>query len=208
MEDLVEAINIISVATCWKTDNECSTFLNEEREEVIELEQCGGVYKFVPHYLPFDPETLEVVLIKETEEDVERETILSEDIEYIPELGYVRIKLPECKCCNPCDKIETKKFLKVTYFAGYKTLPACLLPVMCNVLELIQDKRSCDCECDNCNNNTTTQPYETINYKQGDYITGYLEYKILAEKLGQSYYSLLAQISLCKEDKDMWCVVC
>ena len=207
LEDLTEAINVISIMTCWKIDDECSTLLNEEREEIIELEDCTKVYKFFPHYIPFDNDTLKLEILKETDEGIVHEDIPSESFEYIPELGYVLVTLPECQCGNKCCG-KVKKYLKATYDAGFKTLPDCILPVMCNILELIQDKRVCDCNCDNCNSNKTTNPMDSINYKQSDYITSYLEYKVLAEKLGQAYYSALAQISLCEKDNDKWCVVC
>lgn len=200
-KDVQEIINLISMYTCW-TNEPCDTFLLGERREVIDLPSCLDCdFEFEPFFHPFDEDTFKFTVIKQDGMD-----LTSTEVEFVynPSTGkfIVDLGLPSCKCkprsCSPCD--PTYK-LVVTYDAGYESLPDCLLPVFCNLLDVIQAKNECDCEKDcGCNN-----PDGDIKYASGDVVTAALETD-LGKALVEQYKRQLALISLC-EERSMWGIV-
>ncbi len=198
--DVKEIIDLISMYTCW-TNEPCDTFLLGNRKEVIELPPCLDCpYEFEPFYHPFDEETFEFTVIHQNGMEIETNTA---EYVYNPASGkfLVDTGLPSCKCmpansCTPCDD-EYK--LVVTYQAGYEALPDCLLPVFCNLLDVIQAKNKCDC--DDCGCDTEEQ----IKYATGDVVTAALETD-LGKVLVEQYKRQIALISLC-EERSMWGIV-
>lgn len=189
-KDVVELINVVSFATCWAV-NPCETFLSGERTEYVDLECSDCPVDFVPYYHPFKPETFrfQLVTISDTSE-----SYTDLDFGYIPSKGVFKVKVPNCGCKDPCGCVEYK--LKVTYTAGYESIPECLLPVMCNLLDVLHTKNKCNCGC-GCNDNEGTQP--VYHYAQGDIVTVTLETD-LGKMLVADYKRELGMISLCRRD--------
>ena len=88
----------------------------------------------------------------------------------------------------------------VEYEAGYDEIPDCLLPVFCNVLEVIIAKNDCSCEDCNCEN-----PEENIRYAKGDVVTVQLETDI-GKMLVEQYKNQIGMMSLC-DVREMWGIV-
>lgn len=191
-----EAVNLISMATCW-TDSPCETFLLGERKEVIDLGECGECpIVFRPKYSPFDSETFTFTLV-EREGISESSTVLT-DVAYSEVDGSFLIdpSLPSCKCLTQCG-CGTQYFLIVTYYAGYELLPDCLLPVFCNLLNVIKNKNRCDCEtCQDC---TTDNENSGVTYPTGDIVSASLE-SYLGQLLNGQYRKQLGLLSLCEYD--------
>lgn len=192
--DVVELINAVSSATGWAIDT-CETFLTGERRELIDLPDCMDCpYEFTPYYHPFDPEsfTFQLVAISEMEEAFT-------DLEY----GYISSKgvfkvdttLPECGCKRCGCGCKTEYKLLVTYTAGYDLVPDCLLPVFCNLVEVIHAKNKCDCGCGCEGSETNTEPI----YAKGDIVTVQLETD-LGKMLVAEYKRELGMISLVKKN--------
>ena len=202
--DVDELINLISNFTCW-AQNPCETFLQSERKEVKELPNCVkdcDTLTFEPLYAPFDKYSFNFTLV---EQNGIEETVTSiTDYVYSEVDGNFRLELPlpRCECKPKCGCESTYKLL-VTYVAGYELIPECLLPLMCNALEWIEDKNSCDCEeCQPCD-----QQYREPN--QIDYTTlqGRLQEHFL-NILTRQYFRQLSLISLCNKYKgELWAVV-
>ncbi len=198
--DVKEIIDLISMYTCW-TNEPCDTFLLGDRREVVDLPPCLDCeFEFEPFFHPFDLESFKFTVVQQDGLEIE-----SNEVEFVYNQAtgkfLVDLGLPSCKCqptrCKPCD-VDYK--LVVDYKAGYEGLPDCLLPVFCNLLDVIQAKNECDCEKD-CACNTEEQ----IKYATGDVVTAALETD-LGKALVEQYKRQIALLSLC-EDKQMWGVV-
>lgn len=201
-ENIEELINIISMATCWMKEP-CDTFLAGQRTEVILLPSCMDCpMEFKPFYHPFDADSFTFSLVKV---DGIKETITSiEDYAYsaVSDVFRINTGLPSCKCnpCDPCSDCEVEYKLLVSYTAGYELIPECLLPVFCNVLEVIAAKN--DCSCDDCA--CEGSKYEdNVQYAEGDVVTVALETD-LGQLLVEQYKKQLQMISLCKPSPELW----
>lgn len=216
--DVADMIGVVSLATGW-TINPCESFELGERREVIDLPSCMDCpYEFSPYYTPFDADSFTFTLIKRKGLEEERISLTNfrytgfdeRDMKY--EGGFlVDTELPKCECtCGDECGCPTEYKLLVTYDAGYDILPECLLPVLCNLLEVIHAKNSCDCGGCGCNSgdtvtydadgNVTTQE---IKYKSGDVVSVFLETD-LAKMLVEQYKNQLGMISLLKYNHDVW----
>ena len=226
--DVAELINVVSMATCWQRIS-CETFLKGARREVIDLPSCADCpVTFEPYYQPFIGVTQEVVIDEETGEpktvdvpfgidDFKFYLVKTQGIEetvteiprdswmYSNVDGLFRINpgLPPCRCgCNPCNECPPEYRLVVEYEAGYDELPECILPVLCNVLDVILAKRNCDCANDcGCENQE-----EQVRYATGDVVSVALETDI-GKMLVENYKNQLGLISLCRGRKYLWGVV-
>lgn len=200
-KDVKEIIDLISMYTCW-TNEPCDTFLLGERREVIDLPSCLDCeFEFEPFYHPYDEDTFKFTVVKQQGTDIETWEV---DYVYNPATGkfLMDLGLPNCDCAIPsCDPCEPSYKLVVTYEAGYESLPDCLLPVFCNLLDVIQAKNECDCEKD-CACNTE----DNIKYASGDVVTAALETD-LGKMLVEQYKRQISLISLCEESKSMWGIV-
>lgn len=198
--DIAELVNTISLATCWM-QNPCETFLKSERREVIDLPDCMDCpMEFTPFYHPYDPESFKFSLLK-IEGITETVTEIT-DFAYSETMGLFRLNtgLPSCKCntCG-CDDCKPVYKLVVTYEAGYEELPDCLLPVFCNVLEVIKAKNTCDCHDCGCDGSGE----DNIQYAEGDVVTVALETDI-GKLLVEQYKKQIGMISLCKAPETLW----
>lgn len=215
--DVADMIGVVSLATGWMK-NPCETFEKAERREVFDLPSCMDCpFEFEPYYKPFDADSFTFTLITRKGTEEERTPLTDflytgfddRDMKY--EGGFrVDTTLPSCDCaCDDCG-CPTEYKLLVTYDAGYDTIPECLLPVFCNLLEVISAKNSCDCEGCGCNSgdtvtydadgNVTTQE---IEYKSGDVVSVFLETD-LAKILVEQYKNQLGMMSLIKLTHDIW----
>ena len=195
--DIAELVTVVSLATCW-TRKPCETFLLSERKEVLSLPDCMEcpVITFEPYYQPYDPTSFafSLVKIKGTEETVIPLTEFTYST--IDDVFRVNVDLPSCKC-KPCEcGCDSEYKLLVTYQAGYEELPDCVLPVLCDVLSLIHDRRKCDCGCTVCEDGTTE---DEIKYPTGDALSASTQIE-LAKMLTETYKSQLGLISLCYGD--------
>lgn len=201
-KDVFDMVSIVSLATGWANKN-CDTFLLSDRREVIDLPSCMDCpYEFEPYYRPFDPESFTFTLVKI--KGIE-ETSTPVNFAYSVDKKF-RIELPKCECaCDECGCPAQYK-LVVTYKAGYNLLPECLLPVMCNLIEVIHAKNACDC-CNDCgcgdkttydsDGNITAQ---TITYKSGDVVSVFLETE-LGKMLVEQYKNRLAMLSIIRRNR-------
>lgn len=201
--DVADLINVVSMATCWQRFP-CETFLKGARREVIELPSCADCpITFEPYYQPFDKDSFKFTLVKV--EGIEETATEITAFRYSDIDGVFRVDpgLPSCKCspCNPCGCPPEYRMV-IEYEAGYDELPDCLLPVFCNLLEVIMAKRNCDCANDcGCENKE-----EQIKYATGDVVSVALETDI-GKILVENYKNQLGLISLCRGRKYLWGVV-
>lgn len=216
--DIEDMIGVVSLATGW-TKNPCETFEVMERREVIDLPSCLDCpFEFEPYYKPFDSDTFTFILIKR--KGLEEERTVLENFRYNGfddrDMKYdgsflIDTELPRCDCaCKDTCGCPTEYKLLITYEAGYRMLPECLLPVFCNLLEVIHTKNSCDCQGCGCDTrsgatidsegNITTQE---IEYKSGDVVSVFLETD-LAKMLVEQYKNQLGMLSLLKYKHDVW----
>lgn len=195
-DDVAEMVNVISMATCWAMSS-CETFLLSDRTEVIDLPRCFECYfKFKPYYFPYDKDTFEFKLV---EINGLEETYYDVDWAYSEVDKVFRLDLGlDCSCMNRCGCDPEYKLL-VNYKAGYEELPDCILPVFCNLLDVIRAKNDCDCNDCNC----TNEAEENIKYATGDVVTVALETD-LGVLLNKTYQNQLSSISLCREKKRLW----
>lgn len=203
-KNIDELVHIISNATCWAGDGvPCSTFLMGERQEIHELPTCPDkcfVYEFKPFYYPFIADSMKFVIIKE--EGIEQEIIdlTSDDFIYSDYEGVFKIKLPYGHDCH-CDICKCKKKYKLVamYDAGYDEIPECLLPVFCEMLDLINKKNECGCNCQSCQND---KPNYDNNTDYGQYTTGDMLTSAIINEIGpimtKNYRDQIGLISLCE----------
>lgn len=201
--DVADLVNVISMSTCWQRVP-CETFLKGARREVIDLPSCADCpITFEPYYFPFYEDTFKFYRVEIDGLD-ETSTEIT-DFRYSPTTGVFRLDagLPSCKCgCNPCELCPKEYKLVVEYEAGFEELPDCVLPVMCNVLEVIMAKRNCDCANDcGCENQE-----DQVKYATGDVVSVALETDI-GKMLVENYKNQLALISLCRGREYLWGVV-
>lgn len=197
--EVQEIVNLISMYTCW-TNAPCESFLLGERREVVDLPPCQDCgFEFEPFYHPFDTETFTFTVVKQVG-SVITETEVDGTYNRATGKFIVDTELPKCKCLqHHCDDCEPTYSLIVTYEAGYEKLPECLLPVFCNLLEVIQAKNDCDCDADcGCNNDSA----DNVKYAEGDVVTVQLETDI-GKILVEQYKRQMSLISLCNQ-KDLW----
>lgn len=222
-EEVDELVNVISMATCWQREP-CETFLVGARREVKDLPSCADCpITFKPFYHPFigertiteiDPETggpvekgvpfgvadFKFYLVKI--DGIEEEVTEITDFRYHASDGMFHINtgLPSCKCsCEPCGCPPSYKMV-VEYTAGYDELPVCLLPVFCNVLEVIRAKRNCEC-CGDCGCDTPAE--QQVKYASGDVVSVALETDI-GKLLVEQYKNQLGMLSLCESYEGLW----
>lgn len=206
--DVDELINLVSMATCW-TQRPCETFLNSERREVIDLDDClcpCDIVRFVPFYTPFDPESFTFTLVKEV--GIEETLIPVTEFAYSEIEGVFKIDppIPSCECgCNECS-CNPKYKLVIDYEAGYEELPECLLPVFCEALQYIKERRECDCkQCQTCENKYDDDGVEVLVGNAAT-ITNQLK-AYFVTTLTEQYKRQLSLISLCRSNKWLWGIV-
>lgn len=203
--DVDELIELISVYTCW-AQNPCETFMLGKRQEVLELPDClceCDVFDFEPFYTPFDSESFTFTVVAQT--GIEEEYIpvtqvrfssVDQDFKMILPVESCRCKHKECGC-------PTKYKLLVEYTAGFELLPDCLLPIFCEALQYIKERRTCDChtctECDNKYDEDKTEILVDDAAKLTDELRAYL-IRVLAKQ----YKRQLSLISLCERPNELW----
>jgi len=188
------------LATCWQ-QKPCETFLKSERTEVIELPSCLDCpIEFIPFYHPYDADsfTFSLVTVQGIEETITPITNFA--YSEVSNVFRVDVGLTDCECRCACE-CEPEYKLLVKYTAGYEEIPDCLLPVFCNVLEVIHAKNDCSCNDCGCDNDKYVE--DNIEYAKGDIVTVALETDI-GKILVSQYMKQLRMISLCKAVPDLW----
>lgn len=209
-DDVADMISVVSLATGWM-QNPRESFLKSERREVIDLPSCMDcIYTFEPYFAPYDKDSFAFSLLK-----VEG---VNETLTEVPAFAYSEVEkkfrvatgLKPCDCgCDTNCGCPPEYKLVVTYEAGYEALPECLLPVFCNLIEVIHDKNSCDCEDCGCDNDTMeyssdgTVRIQSIKYKSGDVVTVFIESE-LGKILVEQYKSQLGLMSLFRLTHNVW----
>lgn len=207
-KDVLDMISVVSLATGW-SQIPCETFETAERREVIDLPDCLDCpYEFEPYYQPYDPESMVFTLLHVKGMDIEEIPLTHVYSEYEDKFR-VDTQLPPCSCCR-CDECGCPSEYKLvaTYMAGYDEIPTCLLPVFCNLIEVIHTKNSCDCGCVSCNEETKYDrdgniAIQEVHYKSGDVVSVFLETD-LAKVLVQQYKNQLGLMSLARLDPEVW----
>lgn len=207
--DVNELINLISSFTCW-SQNPCETFLQAERKEVVDLPDCVNdcdIFEFDPFYAPFDKDSFEFTLIEQN--GIQEDATPITDFIYSEVDGNFKMELPlpSCKCNKPKCGCESKFKLLVTYVAGYELLPECLLPMMCDALQWIEEKNKCDCG-ERCQcNEPCADSYRDLTQIDYASLSGRLQEYFL-NILSRQYFRQLSLISLCQRYKgQLWAVV-
>lgn len=202
-KDINELISYVSMATCWDNgycDSTCSTFLQGERREVIDLPHCMDcIYTFTPRYKPFVPESFTFTLVKVQGTEESSTPITDFSYSTLDCVFRINTGLPSCKCsCKTCG-CEPEYKLLVEYIAGYEEIPDCLLPVFCNILEVIHEKNDCccdrNCACDS--NNTEAE------YTIGDVVTAQVETD-LGKLIAKQTIDMLGMMSVCEVESPIW----
>lgn len=196
--DVAEMVNIVSLMTGWQREG-CETFLTGARREVRDLPSCADCpIEFTPYYHPFDITSFKFYLVKIR--GLEEEVTEITDFRYSVTEDLFRIDtgLPSCRCgCTPCG-CPTEYKLVAEYTAGYDELPECILPVFCNILEVIQAKNTCEC-CGECGCENGEQQ---VRYASGDVVSVQLETD-LGKILVEQYKNQLATLLL-YETPEIW----
>lgn len=192
-----ELVHLVSQMCCWADEPPCATFLLEERREVVPLpDSIDSAYEFEPFYHPFVKDSFVFKLVEQTG----TEETLTEVTDYayseVDEVFRLNLPISNSKCA--CSD-KTYKLL-VTYDAGYESIPECLLPVFCNLLEVIKAKNTCHCESCNCENESSE---DNVTYASGDVVTVALETD-LGKILVENYKKELGMLSLCDAPEDIW----
>ena len=207
--DVDELIELISVYTCW-AQNPCETFLFGCREEVIDLPDCVDdcdVFVFEPFYTPFDPDSVLQGLTLVAQKGIGEETtqITTANYSLTDQNFKIKLPIPSCKCgCKPCEcECPTHYKLLVRYNAGFTELPDCLLPIFCEALQYIKERRNCDCdkcsECDKKYGEDQTEVLVDDAAKLTDELKAYL-----VRVLSKQYKRQLSLISLCETPNELW----
>lgn len=205
-KDVEDLINIVSMATGW-TSKPCETFLMSDRREVIDLPSCFEcAFEFVPFYAPFEPDSFTFTVIKQ--EGINETAYVVDEYAYSETDETFKLILPldSCCCvggCTPCGGCEPKYKLVVTYDAGYEGIPDCLLPVFCDLVQIVHSKNSCDC--DDCVVCTTdySEDGPQVRYAKGDVVTVALATDI-GKILVEQYKNQIALIGLYGRDRRAW----
>ena len=204
--DVDQLIDLISVYTCW-AQSPCETFLLSERREVMELPPCMEeceVFSFKPFYHPFDVETFTFTLI--AQKGIEEESTVISDFSYseIDDDFKMVLPIPSCRCsCKKRCDCPTKYKLLVTYVAGFDLLPDCLLDLMCEGLQYIQEKNECNCDkCTSCDNKYEDDKVPIL-IDDADTITLQLK-NYFVRVLSNQYKRKLSLISLCEKPNELW----
>lgn len=196
-KNVEELINIVSQATGWMR-TPCETLMTGERKEVFPVECNDCPIEFEPYYHPFDPESFHFLLV--ATKGLE-ETVTELDYKYSEVSGLFRVDLGlDCACMGKECGCPTEYKVYVTYEAGYDLLPDCLLPVFCNLLEVIRAKNTCDCGC-GCGSNENNE--QNVTYASGDIVTVALETD-LGKILVEQYKNQLATFSLINDSQRLW----
>lgn len=202
--DIDELISLISMYTCWQ-QKPCETFLSGERKQVVDLPDCVddcSVFEFEPFYEPFDISSFTFTLVSQTGTD-ETSTVLS-DVTYseVDEVFKMNLPIPDCMCKPKCG-CPTHYKLLVTYVAGYDEIPECLLPLFCEALQYIKERKQCDCEeCQTCTNEYGEQTQRLV-YDAAK-LTEALKVFFI-NMLSMQYSRQLSLISLCdKRKSELW----
>lgn len=220
-KDVRDLIDVVSLATGWAT-GPCETFEKSNRREVIDLPSCMDcLFDFSPYFVPFDADSFTFTLVKRKGLSEERTELTDfmytgfDDRDMKFEGGFrVDTGLPKCNCtCKDECGCPTEYKLVVTYDAGYEMLPECMLPVLCNLLEVIHAKNSCDCGGCGCDSGDTVTRdadgnivMQEIKYKSGDVVSVFLETD-LGKILVEQYKNQLGIISILKQNHDVWGMV-
>lgn len=204
-KDVDELVDVVSRASCW-CNSPCETFLKSERREVVEIPKgdccCNdncNIIEYKPFYHPFDVNSFTFSMYKQTgitEEEIPTEIAYS-DVD-----GCFKIQMP----CNDSCGCESTYKLVATYDAGYELIPECLLPVFCEIIDLIQAKNTCDCDSCNCGEKNPNNEYDAGEYPVGDLITPGVKAE-LANLLTQQYIRQIGLISLCDNYEEMWAII-
>lgn len=203
--DIDELVSLISMYTCW-TNKPCDTFLMGEREEVIELPDCVDdcdVFEFSPFYEPFDMPSVAFTMVTQIGIDESTQSIEAKYSE-IDRKFKMKLPIPGCDCDIECG-CKAKYKLLVRYYAGYEEIPDCLLPIFCEGLQYIIERKKCDCEdCQTCGD----QYIDNSNSKRLIYGANTLTEQLkvfFMETLTAQYTRQLSLISLCgKKRYDLW----
>lgn len=196
-QDVNELINLISMMTGWAT-NPCDTFLTGERREIIDLPSCADCpIEFEPYYHPFVEDSFKFYLVKQ--KGLEETITEINDFAYHSD-GKFYVDMGQTCQCKKCEcGCPSKYKLIAEYTAGYEDIPECLLPVFCNVLEVIHAKNTCDCNDCGCDNE------EQVKYASGDVVSVQLETDI-GKMLVENYKNQIGFLSLVKH-KTFWGMV-
>lgn len=196
-KNVEELINVVSLATGWMR-TPCETLMTGERKEVISIECSDCPIEFTPYYHPYNPGSFHFYLV--ATKGLE-ETVTELDFAYSAVNGLFRVDLGlNCACMGKECGCPTTYQLMATYEAGYDLLPDCLLPVFCNLLEVIRAKNNCDCSC-GCGSGSPNE--QEITYASGDIVTVALETD-LGKILVEQYKNQLASLSLINSDQRLW----
>ena len=198
-KDVDELITTISMATGWVKDP-CDTFLTGERREVFDLPSCADCpIEFEPYYHPFVVESFKFYLVEVDGIDETVTEITSFSYHQSDGKFHIDTGLPSCTCktCT-CGCPPSYKMI-VEYTAGYEEIPECLLPVFCNVLEVIHAKNECNC----CNDCGCENQEQQVKYASGDIVSVALETDI-GKVLVDQYKKQLAMMSLYTSNRFLW----
>lgn len=203
--DVDELIQLISSLTCWQ-NRPCETFLLGERRETLELPDCMDkceVFEFTPFYHPFDRYSFDFTLVAQEGIEETTEPIIDYSFSEIDGNFKMILPLPDCKCrCKPCGCVPKYKLL-VTYVAGYCNLPDCIIPIMCEALQYVEEKNKCDCsKCTTCDNKYEDDKI-AILVNDADSITLQLK-NYFVRVLAKQYVKQLSLISLCDKPNELW----
>lgn len=203
--DVDELIELISVYTCW-AQNPCETFLYGERQEVVDIPDCMcncDVYEFEPFYTPFDSESFTFTLVEQKGIEETLTPITQYNYSSVDQNFKIQLPLPSCECVPSKCECPTKYKMLVTYNAGYELLPDCLLPIFCEALQYIKERRSCDCDkCTECATKYGEDQTEILvddAAKLTDELRAYL-----VRMLAKQYAKQLSLISICVRPNELW----
>ncbi|GCF92499.1 hypothetical protein NRIC_03900 [Enterococcus florum] len=200
-----ELIHLVSIMTCW-TDDLCGTFLNGMRKEIFDAERINlcscesGIFEFIPFYVPIYPETISAVLVEQDGLTDKVTEIDPTDIVYSETFEKIRINYQKYFTQDDCKCPQDAKIV-VQYVAGYEELPECILPILCDLLQIVLDKLKCDCgSCQQC------EKGEGVVIDFNDEVSPDLE-DYLKELLIKNYQKQLGLISLCGRIHRIWGVL-
>ena len=203
--DVDELIELISVYTWW-AQNPCETFVFGRRREVVDLPDCFcdcDVFEFEPFYAPFDPNSFEFTLVAQTGIEEETSPITQFNYSEVDQNFKMILPIESCRCKRHECGCPTNYKMLVEYDAGFELLPDCLLPIFCEALQYIKERRNCDChqctECDKKYGEDQTEVLVDDAAKLTDELKAYL-----VRVLAKQYKRQLSLISLCERPQELW----